>query len=146
MSVFDWLRAGHILAVMAWMAGLLMYPRLLVYRLEGAGNPGLEAMMDQAAGRLRNIILTPSLLLSWLFGLGLIGHNWDYYQTAPWFWGKIALIVVLTGMHGVLVSWGRRIARGEQPVRPKSLRMLNEVPFILAIGAVILVVVEPMVR
>ncbi|MBI1340601.1 hypothetical protein GC169_10405 [bacterium] len=143
MSVFDWLRAGHIVAMIAWMAAMLMYPRLLVYRLEGAGNGGLEAAMDAGAARLRRLIMTPSLLLTWLFGLGLVGHNWDYYQSAPWFWGKIVLVIALSAMHGYLVSIGRKVAAGERPVEPKTLRMMNELPFVIAILAVILVVVEP---
>jgi len=143
MSAFEWIRALHIISMIAWMAGLLMYPRLLVYRLEGVGNPQMEAAMDAGAKRLRNIIVTPSMALTWLFGLGLVGHNWGFYQLQPWFWGKIVLVVILSGVTGYLVSLGRKIAAGERPIEPKKLRMLNELPMIIAIIAVILVVVQP---
>lgn len=143
MSVFEWLRALHIIAMIAWMAGLLMYPRLLIYRLEGQGNQGLEKAMDDGARRLASIILNPAMLLTWLFGLGLIGHNWSYYQGQPWFWAKIVLILVQSGLTGYLISMGKKVAAGQRPMDPKKLRMFNEIPMLIAIVAVIMVVVQP---
>ncbi len=141
--MYDWFRALHIIAVIAWMAGLLMYPRLLVYRLEAAGNTGFEAAMGAAARRLSTIILIPSMVLAWLMGLALFGSNWEYYVGQPWFWGKILLVVILSGIHGYLGGLGRKIVAGQRPVEPKRLRMLNELPMVIAILAVILVVVQP---
>jgi putative membrane protein len=141
--MYDWFRAIHIIAVIAWMAGMLMYPRLLVYRLEAAENPGFEKAMDDAARRLRMIILTPAIGLTWLMGLALFGSNWGFYIGQPWFWAKILLVIGLSGIHGYLVSLGRKIAAGERPVEPKRLRMLNEIPMVIAIFAVIAVVVQP---
>lgn len=144
--MYDWMRALHIIAVIAWMAGLLIYPRLLVYRLEGAGNPGLEAAMDAAAKKTRMIILNPTMILVWLFGIGIASSNFSYYAGQPWFWAKIVLVVALSGIHGYLLGLGRKIAAGERPVEPKRLRMLNELPMIIAIFAVIMVVVQPFSR
>lgn len=141
--MFDWFRAIHIIAVIAWMAGQLMYPRLLVYRLEAAGNPGFEGAMDTAARRLRMVILNPAMILTWLMGLALFGQNWSYYIGQPWFWGKILVVVVLSGLHGYLIGLGKKIAAGQRPVEPKRLRMLNEIPMVIAILAVIFVVVQP---
>lgn len=141
--MFEWLRALHIIAMIAWMAGLLMYPRLLIYRLEGAGNGDLEKAMDLAAKRLANIILNPAMALTWLFGLGLIGHNWGYYQGQPWFWAKIAMIVIQSGITGYLIAMGAKVAAGQRPMEPKKLRMFNELPMVIAIVAVIMVVVQP---
>ncbi len=143
---YDWLRAGHIISVVAWMAGLLMYPRLLIYRLEGEGNTQLEAAMDKAAVSLRKIILTPSMLLAWGFGGLMIWKNWDFLSGQPWFWMKIVLVSGITWIHHVFLPLGRKIARGERPVSPKRLRLLNELPFILAILAIIMVVAEPFSR
>ena len=143
MVPYDWLRAIHIIAVIAWMAGQLMYPRLLVYRLEAAGNAGYEEAMDDAARRLRLIILNPSMILAWLFGLWMFGSNWEYYIGQPWFWAKLVLVLGLSGLHGYLIGLGKKIAAGERPIEPKRLRMLNELPMIVAILAVIAVVVQP---
>ncbi|MDP3737356.1 MAG: CopD family protein [Hyphomonadaceae bacterium] len=141
--MFEWFRAFHIIFVIAWMAGLLLYPRLLVYRMEAAGNPGFEAAMDAAARRTRNIILMPSIILVWLMGLAMFGQKWDFLVTQAWFWTKIVLVVGLSGVHGYLIGLGKKVAAGERPVEPKRLRMLNEIPMVIAIFVVILVVVKP---
>ena len=141
--MFEWFRALHIIFVIAWMAGLLLYPRLLVYRMEAAGNPGFEAAMDAAATRTRNIILTPAMVLVWLMGLAMIGHKWEFLITQGWFWTKIALVAGLSGVHGYLVGLGKKVAAGERPVDPKRLRLLNEIPMVIAIFVVILAVVQP---
>lgn len=143
MIPYDWLRAIHIIAVIAWMAGLLIYPRLLVYRLEAQGNAGFEAAMDAAAAKTRNIILLPTIIITWLMGLWIFGSRWEYYIAQPWFWAKIVLVVGLSGFHGYLMGLGRKIAAGERPIEPRRLRMLNEIPMVIAIFAVIAVVVQP---
>jgi putative membrane protein len=143
MNAYDWMRALHILAVIAWMAAMLMYPRLLVYRMEAAGDARFEAAMDQAAARLRKIILNPSMILAWLLGLAIAGHGWAGYQAQPWFWAKIAAVLALSGLHGWYVGLGRKVARGETPLTTKRLRMLSELPFVIAIVAVLAVVVQP---
>ena len=141
--MFEWFRAIHIIAVIAWMAGLLIYPRLLVYRLEAQGDQRFEAAMDKAAASTRKIILNPTMILAWLMGAAMIGHNWEFYSTQIWFWGKILFVFILSGFHGYLLGIGRKVAAGERPVEPRKLRMINEIPMIIAIVAVILVVVQP---
>ena len=143
MVPYDWLRAIHIISVIAWMAGLLIYPRLLVYRLEAQGNAGFETAMDAAAQRTGNIILNPMMILAWLMGLWILGANWRFYVGQPWFWAKIVLVIGLSAFHGYLLGLGRKIAAGERPIEPKRLRMLNELPMVIAIFAVIFVVVQP---
>jgi len=141
--MFEWFRAIHIIAVIAWMAGLLIYPRLLVYRLEAQGDERFEAAMEKAADSTRRIILTPAMIVVWLMGLAMIGHNWEFYVTQVWFWGKIVLVVGLSAFHGFLIGLGRKVGAGERPIEPRKLRMMNEIPMVIAIFAVILVVVQP---
>ena len=144
--VYEWLRAAHIIFVIALMAGMLMYPRLLIYRLEAQGDERFEAAMDKAARSMRMIILNPSLVLVWLFGLGMIGHRWDYLHQQPWMWAKLILVLILSAIHGWFIGLGKKIARGERPIEPKRLRMINEIPALIAIAAVIFVVVQPFTR
>jgi putative membrane protein len=125
------------------MAGLLIYPRLLVYRLEAQGDERFEAAMDKAAASTRKIILMPTMILAWLMGAAMIGHNWEFYVTQIWFWGKIALVVGLSGFNGFLTALGGKVAAGQRPIEPRKLRMMNEIPMVIAILAVILVVVQP---
>lgn len=138
---YDWLRTGHILSVIAWMAGLLMMPRLLVYRLEGEGNQGLTDMMDEAALRLQKIILSPAMHASWLFGLLLVWQNWAYLHQRALFWVKIIMVVALTVVHFYFVMLRKRAAAAPESMSSKKLRMINEIPFIIAIIVVIVAVV-----
>lgn len=141
--MFEWFRALHIISVIALMAALLIYPRLLVYRLEAQGDERWEAAMDKAANATRKIILNPTLILAWVFGLAMIGHNWEFYITQAWFWSKIVLVLILSGFHGYFIGLGKKIARGLRPIEPRKLRMMNEIPMVIAILAVIMVVVQP---
>ena len=143
---YNWLRALHIIVVIGWMAGLLIYPRLLVYRLEAAGVASTEAMMDKAAASLRRVILVPTLALAWTLGLLLLAQNADHLLRQPWMHAKLALVVALSGYQGWMTALGRRIARGAAPLSARRLRMVNEIPFVIAIAAVILVVVQPFAR
>jgi protoporphyrinogen IX oxidase len=139
---YDWLRAFHILFVIAWMAGLLMLPRLLVYRIEGKGEE-IRQTMDLAITRLRKIILTPALIGSWSLGLVMLTMRSPEIFSEGWIHAKLALVLILTGYHGWGVALSRKVANGGVAPRPKTLRLLNELPFVLAIGIVILAVIEP---
>ena len=139
--LYSWLKAGHIIFVVFWMAGLFMYPRLLVYLAEApAGSRDAEAMAVRAA-RLARIIMAPSILLVWIFGVALAfaTHAWDQ----DWLHAKLVLVLVLSGYHGWIVGVGRRMARGERPLTNRTLRLVNEVPGIVLVLIVILVVVKP---
>ncbi|MEM6626519.1 MAG: CopD family protein [Pseudomonadota bacterium] len=142
--MIEWLRAGHILAVIAWMAGMLMLPRILVYRIEGSFDGELARTMDKAALRLRQIILTPAMLLTWGLGIGMAFSLWNDITVVPlWFWMKLVLVLVLSGVHGYFVSLSKKVIAAPESISPKRLRLMNEVPFVIAILVVILVVIEP---
>jgi putative membrane protein len=140
---YFWMKALHIIAVVGWMGGLLIYPRLLVYRLEGQGDARIEAMMDAAAKRTRTIIMTPMMVVVWLMGIALLGQQWNAFSGSGWIWVKLALVLVMSGFHGYLMGLGRKVAAGERPIEPKKLRAINEIPFVIMIFIVILVVVKP---
>jgi protoporphyrinogen IX oxidase len=136
-------RALHILAVIAWMAGLLMLPRLYAYQTEAQPGGELEAKMIEASRRLRKIILTPAMILTWVFGLYLLIQ----YNLGPgirlWLWAKLALVVALSGLHGYYVMQGKKMEAGLRPLSSKTWRLLNEVPFLIAIPVVIFATLEP---
>jgi putative membrane protein len=150
---YDLARGLHIIAVIAWIAGLLMLPRFYAYI--SASQPGgeLETTMLKAARNLRLIILTPSLILAWSFGLFLfityVSGDWsrpipEVLATVPhWFWGKLILVLGLSGYHGFLSAEGRRIAQGQRRHSEKFWRLMSEVPFLVAIAAVLLATLEP---
>lgn len=139
---FEWIRAFHIIFVIAWMAGMLMFPRLMVYQIEAEPNGETFQMMEKAIERLRKIILTPSLIGTWIFGLLLIVMQWPTIMAMGWMHIKLLMVIGITAFHGAFVGMSKKIGTEKQP-NAKTLRLLNEVPFILAIIAVIAVVVQP---
>ena len=136
-----WLKAGHIIFVIFWMAGLFMLPRFFVYHQEAApGSPENTAWIDRER-KLLKIIMWPSLVVVWVLGLGLaysigaFGH-W-------WFHLKLAVVLGLTAYHVWLADYARALAVGERRLTGKRLRMLNEIPGVAAALIVVLVVVKP---
>ncbi|KAB2832570.1 MAG: CopD family protein [Caedimonadaceae bacterium] len=136
------LKALHILAVIAWMAGLLYLPRLFIYHKEfELGSKAYETFCHMER-RLLKIIMLPSLLMSFLLGtlLSYVTHAWSM----PWFHIKFLFVLLLASFHGYLSTIAKAFARGEYPsVSDKTLRLLNEVPFLLAIFIVFLAVFKP---
>ncbi len=150
---YDLARGLHIIAVIAWVAGLLMLPRFYAYATSGQPGGELDAAMLKAARSLRLIILTPSLILAWAFGIFLFGTyitgDWgrplgEILVGVPhWFWGKLLLVLGLSGYHGYLIAEGRRLAVGERRRSETFWRRFSEIPFLIAIAVVLLATVEP---
>jgi putative membrane protein len=144
-AAYPWVKAAHVIFVIFWMAGMFMLPRFLVYHQEaGVGSPEAAAWIEREA-KLRNIILTPSMILVWLLGL-LLAANIGLFSDQPglgWLHAKIVLVVLLSGYHGWAVSYSKKLARGETRLTGKQLRMLNEIAGIAVALIVILVIVRP---
>jgi protoporphyrinogen IX oxidase len=138
---YYWLKAGHIIFVIFWMAGLFMLPRYFVYHQEAApGSPEAAAWVTRER-KLLKIILLPSIIAVWAFGIALAFsiHAWDQ----GWLHAKLLFVLILSGYHGWLSAYAKKLARGERPLEGKTLRMLNEVPGIVVAIIVVLVVVKP---
>ena len=138
---YAWIKAGHIIFVMFWIAGLFMLPRYYVYHQESAPGSAEEKKWIERERKLRNIIITPAMILVWVFGLTLawITQAWIWH----WFQLKFLLVVALSGYHGWMVAYGRKLARGERPVSGKALRIMNEIPGLAVVLIVVLVIVKP---
>lgn len=140
-TTYLWLKAGHIIFVIFWMAGLFMLPRYFVYHQESEPGSAEEARWIDREAKLRKIILTPSLIAVWVFGIGL-ATTLDLWS-APWLHAKLLFVLALSGYHGWLVSYSKKLANGQRALSGKALRMLNEVPGLAAAVIVVLVVVRP---
>jgi putative membrane protein len=136
-----WLKAGHIIFVIFWMAGLFMLPRYFVYHQECAAGSPEEAQWVVRERMLLRIILWPSLAVVWMLGLALAVSIGAFSQ--GWFHAKLAVVLALTAYHVWLAGYAAALARGERPLTARRLRMLNEVPGIAAALIVVLVVVKP---
>ena len=140
-TIYFWLKAGHIVFVIFWMAGLFMLPRLFVYHQECAPDSPDNTQWIEREGKLVRIILTPSIGVVWLLGLALAFATEAWTQ--GWFLAKVALVFALSGYHGYLRGYARKLAKGERPLSGRQLRLLNEVPGVAVALIVILVVIKP---
>ncbi len=136
-----WVKALHVISMVAWMAGMLYLPRLFVYHVEaGAGSPQAStfAVMEQ---RLLRFIMNPAMILVLVTGAWLVyaGEHWR----EGWLHAKVLLVIVMTGCHGLLAGSRRRLAAGTDRRSSRFYRIVNEVPTVLLILIVILVIVKP---
>jgi putative membrane protein len=138
---YAWIKAGHVIFVIFWIAGLFMLPRFYVYHQESAPGSAEEARWIERERKLRRIIITPAMILVWIFGLTLAWITGAWQQ--GWFIAKVLIVVALSGYHGWMVGYGKKLARGERPVSGKALRMMNEVPGLAVVLIVVLVIVRP---
>jgi putative membrane protein len=141
MIVYDWLKALHVIAVIAWMAGMLYLPRLFVYHCEAEPGSKQSETFKIMERRLLKAIINPAMIATWLLGLGL---TWERgWPVSYWLQIKIALVLVLSGIHGLLGRWVRDFAADRNRNSQKFYRIINEIPTILMIVIVILAVVKP---
>ena len=136
-----WLKAGHVIFVIFWMAGLFMLPRFFVYHQEAAPGSPEEALWVAREAKLLRIILWPSLATVWLLGLALAVSIDAFAQ--GWFHAKLGLVLLLTAYHVWLAGYAGDLAQGKRRLAGPRLRLLNEVPGIAAALIVILVIVKP---
>ena len=136
-----WLKAGHIIFMVFWMAGLFMLPRQMIYLHPASPGSDESALWAKRMGLLRKVILTPSLIVVWVLGLLLamtIGA-WDQ----GWFHAKLLFVLLLTAFHGIMVARSKKMIAGDRPMSEKQLRMWGEFPGIMLALIVILVIVKP---
>ncbi|GGD61876.1 CopD family protein [Erythrobacter arachoides] len=144
-TIYFWLKAGHIIFMVFWMAGLFMLPRQMIYMAPAAAGSEEEALWAKRGGLLRKVILTPSLIITWVLGL-LLAAQLGLFSGASglgWLHAKLLFVVLLTGYHGFMVSKAKAMARGGRPLSERRLRIWGEVPGVLLAIIVVLVVVKP---
>jgi putative membrane protein len=136
-----WAKAIHVLAVIAWMAGMLYLPRLLVYHADAEKGSVQSEIFKVMERRLLRGIINPAMIVTWVFGLWLAWKGFAFQ--GGWLHAKIAAVLLLSAVHGYLAGAVRRFAddRNEKPAR--HWRIVNEIPTLLMIAIVILVVVKP---
>lgn len=136
-----WLKALHIISVVAWFAALFYLPRLFVYHAMTEDTPGKERFKVMER-KLYRAIGTPSMIATIVFGLWTFSFNWEYYLSAPWFWLKMVAVVCLVGYHHMCGGFVRKFAQDKPVPGHKFFRVFNEVPVLFLIMAVFLVVLK----
>jgi len=141
MILYDWLKALHVIAVIAWMAGMLYLPRLFVYHADAKRGSEMSETFKVMERRLLRAIINPAMIAAWIFGLWMAwkGDLWGQH----WFHAKLTLVILMSTLHGFLSRWRRQFAADANRHSAKFYRIINEVPTLLLIGIVILVIVKP---
>jgi putative membrane protein len=144
--MYEWIKALHIIAVIAWMAGMLYLPRLFVYHCAAEIGSVQSETFKVMERRLLRAIINPAMIATWVFGLALawLGPDSRYgWFASDWLWAKIVLVLALSAVHGLLARWTRDFAHDRNRHSPKFYRIINEVPTVLMILIVLLVVLKP---
>jgi putative membrane protein len=138
---YVWIKAAHVIFAIFWIAGLFMLPRYYIYHQESPENSPEEKKWIEREKKLRNIIITPAMILVWVFGISLafITDAWGH----GWFQVKFAVVIALSAYHGWMVRYGNNLANGQRPSSGKALRIMNEAPGIATAIIIILVIVRP---
>jgi putative membrane protein len=140
-GLYLWIKAIHVIAVISWMAGMLYLPRLFVYHCEAPQGSQQSETFKVMERRLLTAIINPAMVVTWALGLWLA---WDGgFLSDAWLHAKLALVVVMSGMHGFFARWVRDFAADRNTRSQRFYRIVNEAPTVLMILIVILVIVKP---
>ena len=142
-TLYPWLKAFHLIAVIFWMAGLLYLPRLFIYHSVAQAGGELEAKMEEAEAKLLRIIMNPAMMTAFSLGVILIAYNAMAGGVALWLWLKLALAFSLIGYHIFLAKTRKAFLNGGRPKSEKFFRRINEVPALVTVVIVILAIVQP---
>lgn len=141
-DAYPWLKAAHVIAVIAWMAGLLYLPRLFVYHCAAEPGSAQSEVFKVMERRLLRAIMTPAMLAAWTLGL-LLAATPGTVAGSGWLIAKLALVLAMTGLHGFMARW-RRDFEADRNRRPaRFYRIANEMPAALMAAIVVLAVVKP---
>ena len=145
MDVYLYVKAFHVIAVIAWMAGMFYLPRLYVYHVGAAPGSELSETLKVMENRLLRFIINPAMIASWILGLILIfAFDVIDLRTSGWLHVKLTAVVLLTVLHIFLAKWRKDFAADRNTRSARFYRLINEVPTVLLIIIVIMVVVKPM--
>ena len=142
-TAYLWIKALHIISVIAWMAGLFYLPRLFVYHVDARPGSEWSEKLKIMERRLLKVIMNPAMLTSFLFGVLLLLDEDRTDWTSGWLHVKLALVLCLLAAHMAMGRWRLDFAEDRNTRPEKFYRIANEVPTVLMIGIVILVVVRP---
>jgi protoporphyrinogen IX oxidase len=140
-DAYLWLKAFHIIAVIAWMAGMLYLPRLFVYHCQAEPGSKQSETFKLMEWRLLKLIINPAMAATWVLGLLLVWMGGWY--SSGWMQAKFALVIAMSAVHGFFVRWVKDFAADRNTRSQKFYRIANEIPTVLLVIIVILVVLKP---
>ncbi len=142
-TLYPWIKAFHVMSVIAWMSGMFYLPRLYVYHCDTARGSVESERFKVMERRLLKQIINPAMMAAWFFGLLLIltssGVDWD----SGWWWTKLIAVFLMSGFHGALSKWRRMFLEDRNTKSSRFYRIANEVPTVLMVVIVLMVIVKP---
>ena len=142
LDYYSWIKSLHVIAIIAWMAGMLYLPRLFVYHSEAEPGSEKSETFKVMERRLYKFIMNPAMMAAWLFGGLMIWANTDLFSHG-WMHLKLTAAVAMTGIHHVFGAWRKRFAADENQKSARFYKIWNEVPTALMIVIVIMAIAEP---
>ena len=139
---YAWIKALHVISVIAWMAAMLYLPRLYVYHCQVAAGSEADGLFKTMEVKLLRAILNPAMIAAWLFGILMLVAN-PALLSQPWMHVKLTAVVVLSGLHGFMARWRKDFVKGRNRHSERFYRVMNEVPAVLMVIVVIMVIVQP---
>jgi len=137
-----WIKAFHLMSVIAWMAGLFYLPRLYVYHVERGNSGEPRATLEIMEEKLLRVIMNPAMIASWIFGLLLVATPGVVDVGSVWVWNKLAGILAMTWFHMWLAAQRKRLLANTGQLSGRQYRMMNEVPTVLMVLIVLSVVIK----
>jgi putative membrane protein len=145
-NIYPWLKAFHIIAVIAWMAGMLYLPRLFAYHCVAEKGSIQSETFKVMERRLLRLIINPAMIATIALGLwlGWLGPDSRYgWFDSGWLQAKIVLVLLMSAVHGLFARWVKAFAADRNPHSQRFYRIINEVPTVIMIVIVLLVVLKP---
>lgn len=139
---YEWYKAIHVIAVISWMAAIFYMPRLFVYHTRAETGSEMDRTFQIMERKLLKMIMTPSMVLTYIFGFAN-AYIYGFVALGTWFHIKMAAVLGLTAIHGLLAKWRKDFLRGENRHSERFYRIVNEVPVLFMIVAVVMVIVKP---
>lgn len=140
--LYEWIKALHVISIIAWMAGLLYLPRLFVYHCEVPVGSDTSERFKVMERRLLRAIMNPAMIAAYVFGIAMIVLTPEWMKQG-WLHAKLLFVLLLTASHMMMAKWRREFAEDRNTRPQRFYRIANEVPTLLMIGIVIFVIVKP---
>ncbi|ALG71998.1 membrane protein [Azospirillum thiophilum] len=140
--MYEWIKALHVISIIAWMAGLLYLPRLFVYHCDAPAGSDASERFKVMERRLLRAIMNPAMIAAYVFGIAMIVLTPEWLKQG-WLHAKLLFVLLLTASHMMMARWRRDFAEDRNSRPQRFYRIANEVPTLLMIGIVIFVIVKP---
>ena len=141
--LYPWTKAIHVIAVIAWMAGMLYLPRLYVYHCDLRTGSAESERFKVMERRLLRRIINPAMIVTWVFGVVLVLTPGVLGWSAGWWHVKLTAVILLSGFHGAMSRWRRDFLEDRNTRPQRFYRIANEVPTLLMVVIVVMVIVRP---